>query len=1296
MSINVVDSIPRSGREAGSPLPLSAAQKRMWIMEQLADGAPTFTTPVAVRLRGQLDRSALIRALDGVVRRHEVLRTTVRAPHGSPLQYVDEGFRLDLPVTDLGHLPQAEREPAAMELLAREARTRLDFAERVIRARLIRLAADHHILVVAVHHIAWDGWSTGIFYDEVSKLYLANVTGVPVDLPPLRIQYADYTQWQRGLEDSPLMGEHLAYWLDELAGGVPPLDLPADFRPGPERSPRAELVEHLVTAEHVGDLREFARRSRVSMAMLATAAMHAGLHRVAGKDIVASGLPAANREHADLEQLIGFFVNSVVLKTTASPSTTFAQLLTQVRTKMLRAMRHASLPLERLVDALGAVRDTSHNPLAQISLAFDYGADAALLNLPGLHADFIELYNGTAQDDLGVFGWQRGAELRLVAEFRTDLYAPRTAARFLRQIERALAFGVADPDRPLAELDVLTSGDRAELARLSSGPRAPGPFEPLHVMVERQVTRTPDATALLYEGTSVTYGELNGRANRLARHLGHVGVKRHDCVAVALERSIDATAAILAVFKLGAHYVPLDPALPEERLEFMAEDTAPVTVVTSSAAPSRTWPGGRVVVLEDVADEIAIEDAHDLDAPVSVDDVAYILYTSGSTGRPKGVVVPHRGVANLLAANQEDFAITADDRMLHGSSLTFDTSIPEVFWPLSYGSTVVIAPPHAVADQRAFAALLAGAGVTIAFLVPTVLAAYLAADPPPIPRLRLMMLGGEAFEPALLRRLRRYAPHARVFNVYGPTEASIGTTKYEVPPGADPSMVPIGLPMAGTRCHLLDADLRPLPPGALGELYIGGIGVAHGYRNRPGLTADSFLPDPFSDEPGARMYRTGDVVRYTPEGPLEIYGRSDDQVKLHGVRIEPGEIQAVLEQDPAVAAARVVVRADDGGRKLLAAYLVAAEGADVDVRRLRGLATAGLPRLLVPSRFIVVREFPMTVSGKLDIRALPWPGTGTEAEDAGHVPPGTPAERLVAEHVADVVGLERVSLHDDFFALGGNSLDGARLVFALRDATDAEIVLGDLFRASSIIGLARLVEERCAGRGGPRRAVRLNRSGHARLHLAPAMSGAPFAYAELARHLDGRVVVDSHQVPGLDDDATPPGTIAALAQTLLAAVREEGPSSPCVLGGWSMGGLVALEAALLLRAEGKDVALVLIDPTVLPPDPIEFSDAEIAAMFGQEVTALAGPAVEVAGRRVMERRFKVYAAAARAVGRHRMGEPFPGPALLLRPPATASGTGWDGLLRGPVRKVTLPGDHYSLLQGDNARVLADHLAAYLT
>ncbi|QKW26034.1 non-ribosomal peptide synthase/polyketide synthase [Streptomyces seoulensis] len=1036
--LGTATALARPALHAGRPLPerlpLSSAQRRLWLLHQVEGPNPAYTVPSAWRLTGALDRTALEAALNDVIARHAPLRTVFPAVDGEPYQHVLDPARARL---ELASADGAD--------LAAEAARPFDLARDLpLRAVLSRTGPDEHVLLLLLHHIATDEWSDRPLLADLSTAYAARVQDRTPDWTPLPAGYADYTLWQRDLlaQAGPAL---LAHWTGVLDGLPAELNLPAD-RPRPaESSGRGGAVAFTVPPRLTGALRGLARDHGVSVFMVAQAAVAALLHRLGAGDDIPLGAPVSGRADEALEDLVGFFVNSLVLRTDLSGDPTFADLLARVRETDLAAYEHQDLPFERLVEALNPERSLARHPLFQVMVVHLAGRSEGPA-LPGLTVrretlgqdgakfdlsfDFVELGDGA-----GIEGW---------IEYSADLFDEESAELLARRLEMLLEQVAADPGRRVGALDVLRDGERARVLTRWNDTARPVPGLTLPELFRAQAARTPAATALVCEDASLTYAELDQRVERLARTLAAHGAQAETTVAVALPRSVALVVALLAVHRAGAAYLPLDTGHPAERLAHTLTDARPVCLVTAEDAEATALPGTGTPTLAVHADGTPVHPS-DAPLPASYDPrhPAYVIYTSGSTGRPKGVTVPHQGIANRLAWMQDAYRLGAQDRVLQKTPAGFDVSVWEFFWPLITGAALVVARPEGHHDPAYLAHLIRREHVTTAHFVPSMLRAFL--DEPAAAGcgvLRQVMCSGEALPAPLAARLHRVLPGSRLHNLYGPTEASVDVTAHEV--GADPATVPIGRPVWNTRTYVLDAALSPVPPGVAGELYLAGIQLARGYLGRPDLTAERFVADPHGPA-GARMYRTGDLARWTADGELEYLGRTDDQVKLRGLRIEPGEIEHVLAAHPAVAHATVVLREDR-----LVAYAVPAAGARPEPAALRAHTAAALPDHMVPAAVLVLDALPLTANGKLDRKALPAPDFAAEVSDTR---PRTPLEETLAALVADVLGLERVGVDDDFFALGGDSIVAMRLVARAR-AAHLAFSPRDVFRHKTVAKLA--------------------------------------------------------------------------------------------------------------------------------------------------------------------------------------------------------------------------------------------------
>jgi amino acid adenylation domain-containing protein len=1053
-------------REPGRELPLSFAQQRLWFLDQLEPNSPIYNIPRAIRMQGALDVAALQKTLNAIVARHEVLRTTFAVKDESPVQVIAEHRSVALPVTDLSIYPEPEREAHALRLAAAEARRHFDLARDILlRASLLRLEAAEHVLLVTLHHIAADGWSMGLLLQELAALYAAYADGRPVPLPELPIQYADYALWQRQWLHGGVLAAQLAYWKRQLAAPLPALRLPTD-RPRPPvltfRGAREPLLlPHPLTEA----LRALSRREGVTLFMTLLAAFQTLLHRYTGQDDIIVGSPIAGRTQAETEGLIGFFVNTLVLRTDMSGNPNFRELLGRVRKITSGAYAHQDLPFERLVEELQPERDLSRSPLVQVMLILQNAARQTL-ELPGLTLTPLEVDSGTAKFDLTLSMIEEDKGLRGWLEYNTDLFEAVTIRRLLGHFHSLLAGILTDPEQRLAELPLLTESERQQLLVAWNASAAEYPKEQcLPQLFEAQVEDTPDATAVVFEGQQLTYRELNVRANQLAHHLKKLGVGPEALVAICIERSVEMVVGLLGILKAGGAYVPLDPAYPMERLVFMLEDAqASVLLTQKRLLASLPEHNAHVICLDADWEAMPQEPRENPASTVTTGNPAYVLYTSGSTGQPKGVVIPHQGLVNYLGWCTKAYAVAEGSGAPVHSPLGFDLTITSLFSPLLVGQSVVLLPEGWGVEPLG-TLLRTGDDFSLVKITPAHLEVLSQGLPAAAAagRTRSFIIGGEALRGESLTFWRTHAPDTRLINEYGPTETVVGCCIYEVLAGASVSgAVPIGRPIANTQLYILDSLLQPVPIGIPGELHIGGDGLARGYLNRPELTAEKFIPNPFSPEPGARLYKTGDLARHRSDGNLEFLGRLDHQVKLRGFRIELGEIEAVLGGHPAVREAVVVVREDVPGDMRLVAYVVPDQEPAPTSREWRAFLQAKLPDYMIPSAFIRLDILPLTPNGKVDRRALPAPDQARPALEDAFVAPRTPVEEGLARIWSQVLGLEQVGVHDNFFELGGHSLLATRVISRLRDTFHVELPLRSLFEAPTVAGLALTVARRQA------------------------------------------------------------------------------------------------------------------------------------------------------------------------------------------------------------------------------------------
>jgi len=1041
--------------------PLSFAQQRLWFLDQLQPGRPLYNVPCRAWLHGSVDVAALRRALNEVVARHESLRTTFPASSGQPMQSIAPRVDCDLPLVDLTSVPAERRETEVRRLATEQAREPFDLARGpLLRARLLRLAEDEHALILMLHHIVADGWSVGVLFRELGMLYEAFSQGRDSPLPELRIQYADYALTQSEWLQGAVLERELAYWKAQFRTLPAPLQLPTD-RPRPAVPSHAGARVHFKLSPELRDrLEELSRSQGATLFMTLLAGFKVLLAQYSGQEDIVVGTPIAGRTRAETEGLIGCFVNTLALRTDLSDDPTFRQLMARVREVALGAYAHQELPFERLVEELQPERDTSQAPLFNVMFVLQ-NVPRSERRLRGLTMRHIELDKGTAKFDLSLGLAEKAGGLRGVLSYSTDLFDRETIERLSGQYRELLAAVVAEPERRLSALPLLSPAERRRMLVDWNDTRCAWPDAEacLHSLVARQAASTPEVIAIVDETAPLTYGELDCRANRLAHRLRRLGVGPEVRVGVCLERSVDLVVGLLAVLKAGGAYVPLDPSYPQERLDFMLRDSRAHLLLTQHQLRlDLSSRDTEVVCLDAETEALGGEPALAPESGVGPDNLAYVMYTSGSTGRPKGVMVSHRAVLNHLRWRQGYFPLSAGDRGLHKASVSFDDSVWEVFEPLLAGARLILARPGGQSDPSYLVQLIAEQQITTACFVPTLLWSFLEQpDLEACASLRRVTTGGETLSPELQERFFTRL-HAGLHNGYGPTETTISATFWTCERESDRRTVPIGRPIANTRIYVLDRYLRPVPVGVPGELYIGGDGLARGYVGRAGVTAEQFVPDLFSDVAGARLYRTGDRARYRADGTLEFLGRFDYQAKIRGFRVEPGEIAATLAEHSGVGDGIVVLREDSPGDPRLVAYVVAAADASVPgIDELRGFLQTRLPDHMIPSAFVVLEAMPLTPSGKVDRRALPVPEQ-TRAGMDDLVTPRTPVEEAIAEIWIALLKLDRVGVHDNFFALGGHSLLAAQLVARLRAAFGLDLPLRALFETPTVAGLAERIE----------------------------------------------------------------------------------------------------------------------------------------------------------------------------------------------------------------------------------------------
>ncbi|MER7769136.1 amino acid adenylation domain-containing protein [Kitasatospora sp. NPDC096140] len=1205
-------------------LPLSFAQRRLWFLNEL-DGGAAYNIPYAARLTGALDVEALNAALGDVVDRHESLRTVLPTEDGRPWQKVLTGpeARTALTVTDT--TPEA----LEAELAGESGKVFRLTTEPALRARLFRLAPDEHVLLLVVHHVACDGWSLEPLLDDLAEAYAARRTGTAPAWPPLPVQYADFTLWQRdllGAEDDPAsrLSQQTEYWRRTLAGIPDQLALPFDRpRSGTVGLRGGEVAVEVGPALHAA-LAATARAHDCTVFMALQAAVAVVLSRCGAGPDIPLGTATSGRADAVLDGLVGFFASTLVLRTDVSGDPTFAELLGRIREADLGAYAHQDVPFETLVEALNPARVPGANPLFQVSVSM-LNSISAELALPGLAVAPHDLSMGISAFDLSfVFGERPGSDdasgpaAGLVAAigYDADLFDHATVEGIADRLVLVLEALAADPGRRIGEVGLLSAREHRQVLRDWNDTTTEVPAGTLPELFAARAAHTPAAPAVRCLGTELTYAELDAGANRLAHELIARGIGPGRLVALALPRSEQGVVALLAVLKAGAAYLPVDPSYPADRVAFMLRDAAPACVLSTGevAAALPTAPGLPVLALDDeqlrrsVADRPAAAPTDaDRTAPLLPAHPAYVIYTSGSTGRPKGVVVSHRGVPSMVHAQAATLGVDADSRVLQFASTSFDASVWDTWMALLTGGCLVVVPESDRVPGPALADFLRVHGITHATLPPAVvLATEFDEDVAGV----TLITAGEACTPAVLDAARHFA---KVVNAYGPTESTVCATMRTV--DGVPQAVPIGRPVANTRVYVLDARQRPVPPGVPGELYLAGAGLAIGYLNRPALTAERFLPDPFG-APGERLYRTGDLVRWTADGELVFLGRTDEQIKIRGFRVEPGEVEAVLTGHPEVAHAAVVAREDRPGDVRLVAYAVLAAGLQPQDRdpagALRRYAAEHLPEYLVPGDVVVLDRLPLTPSGKLDRKALPAPSaSGPAAEGlAGEDAPDDPRTAVLVRLFAQELGLDRVGPDDSFFELGGHSLLATRLIGRIRALLGAEIGIATLFEAPTAAGLAARLDEAPTDPYASVIELRRGRASSRPVFCIHPIGGLSWCYSSVLPHLERDQPVYGIQVTESHGRFKAVESLDALARRYADLITATHPDGPYVVMGWSLGGVLSYEVARLLEASGRTVDLVVLYdawPYERPVTPEEL-DGDFAAWVTGEV--IAGPSAD--------------------------------------------------------------------------------------
>jgi amino acid adenylation domain-containing protein/non-ribosomal peptide synthase protein (TIGR01720 family) len=1044
-------------------LPLSFAQQRLWFINELEPHSSTYNMSEAIRLTGQLDLVSFERTLQEIIRRHEALRTNFISHNGQPIQVIQQNSSWQMALIDLQDLPTSEREAKIQQLATVEAEKpfALD-TDYPIRVTLIIATATEHILLLTMHHIVSDGWSIGVLVEEIAMLYAAFVQGNPSPLAELEIQYVDFAVWQRQWLQGETLERQLTYWQQQLANAPALLELPTDRPRPPVQTFRGAEQIFTIPADLTSAIHSLSRREGVTIFMTLLAAFDLLLSRYTGQTDILVGSGIANRHHGQLEGLIGFFVNTLVLRTDLSGNPSFRELLVRVHAMVLPAYAHQDLPFEMLVDVLRPERIPSHSPLFQVAFVLQ-NAPASEIELAGLTLSTLATEHKTAKLDLTLSLEQINDELIGVWEYNTDLFDDDTIARMAGHFQTLLTGIVAHPEQPIAELPLLTVTERHQLLFDWNDTAREYPQDKcIHQLFEEQAARTPDAIAVVFEQEELTYQQLNQRANQLAHHLQTLGVKPEVLVGICVERSLGMVIGLLGILKAGGAYVPLDPDYPAERLAYITADAQIVMLLTQEHLLTQLLINNiPVVCLDSDWPTIAQASSENLESSTIPENLAYAIYTSGSTGQPKGVMISQQNLLNFCHAAIDTYGINRTDRILQFVSVSFDVAAKEIYPSLIQGATICLRTSEMLNSATAFWQQCQAWELTM-FNLPSAywqqLTRELVDNVIQLPvTVRLVIIGGERANLAVVRLWQeRVGNYPQLINCYGPTEATVeatycNLTTLQLSEGQE---VPIGKPLPNVQAYVLDAQLQPLPVGVVGELHIGGAGIACGYLKRPELTAEKFIAHPFSDDLQSRLYKTGDLARYLPDGNIEFVGRIDHQVKIRGFRIELGEIETVLSHHSQIQQAVVIATIDPAGNQRLVAYVVVSEEEHLSTQQLRESLQQQLPAYMVPSAFIILGTLPITPNGKVDRKALPAPDGEIERTQE-YVAPRTEIEQILTTVWQELLLQERVSIHDNFFEIGGDSILSIQVVSRAKTA-GVQITPKQLFQHQTIAALARV------------------------------------------------------------------------------------------------------------------------------------------------------------------------------------------------------------------------------------------------
>jgi len=1295
---------------------LSFAQQRLWFLDQLEPDSPFYNIPSAIRLQGRLDFNAFQQAITQVVKRHETLRTTFKVFEGEPYQVIAPESAINILKLDLTDYSEDEREEKARELAREEAQKPFNLSKGpLFRVTLIRLSSTETVVLFTMHHIISDGWSISVLIREVITLYQASVTNTPVQLPALPIQYADYAKWQRTWLQGKVLEMQLMYWEKQLQNIPSILELPTDYpRPAVQSFNGATHTKDI--PRHVQEaLEQLSRHYDVTMFMMLLAAFQSLLYRYTTQSDIVVGTPIANRNRAETEGLIGFFANTLVMRTDFSSDPTLPELLKLVREMSLNAYAHQDVPFEMLVERLQTKRDPSHTPLFQVMFVLQ-NLPAQTERLEQLTLSTVDTESGTANFDLTMGIVERKDGLNITIEFNTDLFKSSTISRMLDHFQTLLEGMVAEPEKRISNLPLLVKAEEQQLwiewnATHKDYPRS----KCIHELFESQVETTPNAIALVFMDQQLTFQELNSRANQLARFLRKKGVGPEHFVGVCVDRSIEMVVGMLGILKAGGAYLPMDPAYPKDRIRYMMEDSGVKVLLTQHALLDHLPENhAEKVCLDTDWPMISEEETGNLKLYSSSSNLAYIIYTSGSTGRPKGVMLQHRGLCNLTLSQIKIFRVKPSSRVLQFASFSFDASVSEVFVALLGGASLHLVNKETLMPGPTLIEYMQDNRISIITLPPSVLAIL---PEKKFPQLKTVVSAGEAVSWEIANR---WAKGRRFVNGYGPTENTVCASMYCVDEMEEGSTPPIGRPIDNVQIYVLDRFLNLVPPGVPGELHIGGVGLARGYLNRPELTAEKFIPNPFSEDPGGRLYRSGDLVRYLPNGNIEFISRIDHQIKIRGFRIELEEIESVLGQHPGLKDVIVVVREHVANDKRIVAYYIPEEGVEITPSELQAVVRAQLPEYMLPSAFVRMESLPLTPNGKVDKKALPSPDYSSNDTKREYVAPKDTLELKLCKIWEEMLGVEKIGVQDNFFEVGGHSLLAVRLLSKIEQQFERSIPLVSLFQNPTIQNLAELLRvEETHETWSPM--VELNKNAsEKRLFLVHPSGGSVHWYTHLAQQLDPEMSTYGIQARGLDGKQELHSEIDAMASYYVDALLRVQPEGPFYIGGWSLGVIIAYEMAQQLKAMGHDIGLLAIFdqgpfvPVEAPEDDTEMLAQMFSHYFPLDVQQLRDMDAEERLKFVFKKAKKagiiplfislkhfrhyidVINVQTQAWRKYTI-KTFPGKIKLFRSEDNRDNLnaepdlGWGELAEGGVDVFQVSGDHLSMLEEPHVQGLAEQL-----